>query len=162
MRCLGALWGSIQKATRCPHQGICDIGHEHPTYQFLASPTFEMRSQGNSKGACGCLCFVLKFTANIFIQSSASLSIGSCHLATLCWGGTEKETRAQFPPQGVLSQREKAPHPQGQSRSPGPAFRRNSALLASQLLASSALGGPRNPVAEGWGTEASWRMVPGE
>lgn len=66
-----------------------------------------MRSQGNSKGACGCLCFVLKFTANIFIQSSASLSIGSCHLATLCWGGAEKETWAQLPPQGFLSHREK-------------------------------------------------------
>lgn len=123
-----------------------------------------MRSRGNSKGACGCLCFVLKFTANIFIQSSASLSIGSRHLATLCWGGTEKETRAQFPPQGVLShrERERAPSPQGQGWSPGHTFRRDSALLASQFLASLALGGPSNLLAEGWGTEASWRMVPGE
>lgn len=34
---------------------------------------------------CGCLCFVLKFTVNIFIKRSAILSHVSHHLATACW-----------------------------------------------------------------------------
>lgn len=34
---------------------------------------------------CGCLCFVLKFTVNIFLKRSAILSSVSHHLATACW-----------------------------------------------------------------------------
>ena len=65
-----------------------DNGHQHPACQPPASPTFKMKSQGilPSVGTCGCLCFVLKFTVNIFITRSASLSIVSCHLAAVCWG----------------------------------------------------------------------------
>ena len=64
-----------------------DVGHQRPTCQPLTSPTFKARSQGilPSVGTCGCLCFVLKFTVNIFIKRSASLSIVSRHLAAECW-----------------------------------------------------------------------------
>lgn len=51
------------------------------------SSTFKTKSQGilPSAGTCGCLCFVLKFTVNIFIKRSASLSIVSRHLAAAGW-----------------------------------------------------------------------------
>lgn len=93
-------------------------------------------------GACGCLCFVLEFTVNIFPQSSASLSTGSRHLAALCWGDTKKETQGQFPPWGVLSHREKAWRPQGQGWSPRPSFRRDSALLSLSSWPRYPLEGP--------------------
>ena len=64
-----------------------NIGHQPPTCQLPTSPTFKTKSQGilPSVGTWGCLCFVLKFTVNIFIERSASLSIVSCHLAAVCW-----------------------------------------------------------------------------
>lgn len=77
-------------------------------------------------------------------------------------GRCRKGNLGPAPSSGCSVPQREARCPQGQGWSPGPTFRRDSALLASQLLASLALGGPSNLAAEGWGTEAFWRMVPGE
>ena len=72
----------------CEDRGPLTLSRQHPTCQPLTSSTFTVKSRGilPSVGTCGCLCFVLKFTVNIFIKRSARLSIVSCHLAAESWG----------------------------------------------------------------------------
>lgn len=66
-------------------RGPLTLSRQHPTCQPLTSSTFTVKSRESS--FCWdlwvCLCFVLKFTVNIFIKRSARLSIVSRHLAVL-------------------------------------------------------------------------------